>query len=62
MNSLSPDNAMLVDTAEAARRLGLSPSMVRKLTRQGQLPSVLIGRARRYRVADLAAIAQSGAA
>ena len=44
---------LLVDAAEAARLLAISPRTLWTLTRAGQLPAVRIGRAVRYAVADL---------
>ena len=43
----------LVNTKQAAHLLGVSPGMVRKLTRQGALNPRRIGRAVRYAESDL---------
>ena len=54
----------LVNTRQAAHLLGVSPSMVRKLARQGALDKRHIGRAVRYAESDLEALvrpADSGA-
>jgi excisionase family DNA binding protein len=49
------DAQILVDLAEAARRLSLSPRSIQNLIFGGELPSLLIGRARRIEVSALAA-------
>ena len=52
--STSPKSPVLaVPPAEAARLLGLSPQMIYKLIRLGQLRTVNIGRTRRVPVIEL---------
>lgn len=48
-------DVLLVDTAEAARRLSISIRGVERLTADGELPAVKIGARRLYRAADLVA-------
>lgn len=52
-----PDTAnippLALRSAEAARSLGLSLSTLERLTRSGDIPSVLIGRCRVYEVETL---------
>ena len=48
-----PDTVTLLDTREAARRLSLAPETIRLLVRRGEIPVVRIGRAVRFRIADL---------
>ena len=44
---------ILIDVAEAARRLAIGRSHLYRFLESGELPSLLIGRCRRIRVADL---------
>ena len=44
---------LLVDRREAARLLGISAGSVDNLRTRGELPSIKIGAARRFDVADL---------
>lgn len=46
----------LISTAEAGRRLGLSPRRVRALITEGRLPARRIGRDYLIRAADLAGV------
>lgn len=57
-----PPSPILVDVYAVAEMLSMSVAMVHKLTRTGQLPSVKVGRLRRYRVSDLERIAMDGIA
>lgn len=51
---------ILVDTRQAATMLGIAPRTVDKYRHLGAIPSVQIGTARRYRVADLMAWIDAG--
>jgi excisionase family DNA binding protein len=51
------DTATTVPVAEAARRLGLGRTKVNELISSGDLPSVLVGKRRLLRPADLEAFA-----
>jgi excisionase family DNA binding protein len=51
---------LVVDEYAAAEMLSLSVSMIRKMRRTGQLPAVKFGRAVRYSVDDLRALASYG--
>ncbi len=53
-----PDDVLLVRIAEAARMLGVSPGMVRKMIADGRLSTVRLGRAVRLRRADVEALAR----
>ncbi|MCA9099831.1 MAG: helix-turn-helix domain-containing protein [Planctomycetales bacterium] len=44
---------LVVNRAEAAKRIGVSPTMIDRWRREGRLPSVLIGSERRFRTADI---------
>jgi excisionase family DNA binding protein len=43
----------LIDSAQAAELLGCSVPTVERLTRSGAIPSVKVGRLRRYRPSEL---------
>ncbi len=58
MTTNIPTPAILVDAREAARRLAISTRTLWTLTDDGTMPVVRIGRAVRYRVADLEAYAE----
>ena len=45
----------LVNTLEAARRLGISPRTLWSLRQTGQIPGIQIGKSVRYEIADLKA-------
>jgi excisionase family DNA binding protein len=49
--------SILLTSRQAAEAMSLSPSYVFKLTQQGKIPAVRIGRAVRYRPEDLQAFA-----
>ncbi len=51
---------VLIDTRQAASMLGIAPRTLDKYRNLGAIPSVLIGTARRYRVADLMAWIDAG--
>ncbi len=53
------DQALLT-IPDVARRLGLSPSTVRRLVRRGELPRIRVGRSVRFREADLTELIDSG--
>ena len=53
---------VLVTRAEAARMLSVSERMVWRLTAEGVLPAVRIGRCVRYRPSDIACWAERAAA
>jgi excisionase family DNA binding protein len=56
-----PDDAsVLVSIAQAADRLGVSVSSVKRLVGSGALPSVCVGRARRVHRDDLEGFARRG--
>lgn len=52
-------NEQMLDVHEAARFLGLSVSTLERRTRDGSIPSIKIGRLRRYRRSDLVNIADA---
>ena len=47
---VTPDSPLLIDAAEAAKRLSISPRKLWSLTDSGEIPHVRIGRAVRYPV------------
>src|SRR5262249_10548236 len=53
MSKPSPSSPILVDPREAARLLSISPRKLWQLTKDGEIPSLKIGKSVRYRVADL---------
>lgn len=53
MNAEASSRKLLIDTTQASQLLSLSPRTVWTLTARGDLPSVRIGRAVRYRIADV---------
>lgn len=55
MTKPPPKSPILIDSREAARLLSISPRKLWELTNVGEIPSLRIGRAVRYRVADLEA-------
>jgi excisionase family DNA binding protein len=57
-----PEARELLTVPEAARRLSLSSRMIYKLASAGALRLIKIGRSSRVRAADVAAIAERGAA
>ncbi len=50
-------NDVMLDALAAAELLGCSVPTIERLTKSGAIPSVKIGRLRRYRRADLLALA-----
>jgi len=54
------DDVLVVDVTEAARRLSISESMVRKLARTGRLKVRHIGHRALYAPSDLARLALGG--
>jgi excisionase family DNA binding protein len=52
-------NEQMLDVHEAARLLGLSVSTLERRTRDGSIPSIKIGRLRRYRRSELVNIADA---
>lgn len=58
MTSAPQERPLLVNTREAARMLCISERTLWTLTQEGRIPSLKIGRAVRYRVADLEAWTQ----
>ncbi len=50
----------LIDVHEAARLLGCSVPTVERLVRHGKIPSVKLGRLRRFRRADLLGVSDKG--
>lgn len=48
-----PDADCMLNTHEAARLLGCSVATVERLSRNGSLPSIKVGRLRRFRKSDL---------
>lgn len=58
METLTQAGAILVDSREAARRLAVSGRTIWSMANDGRLPVCRIGRAVRFRVADLEAFAQ----
>lgn len=52
---IGPPPALLLTAAEAAKALAISPRKLWEITNCGELPAVRIGRAVRYRPADLVA-------
>lgn len=57
----NPDDRML-KVSEAAGRLGLSVRMIHRLVATGDLPKVKFGKAARFRLSDVEALMQRGAA
>lgn len=57
--SMTAADAML-DLHGAADLLNCSPSTIERRTRAGELPSVKVGRLRRYRRSDLLALDEKG--
>jgi excisionase family DNA binding protein len=55
---LAPTGASMVDVSEAARRLGLGTTSVKKLIAAGELRSALIGRRRKVPVSAIEAYVQ----
>lgn len=51
---------MLIDSKQAASMLGIAPRTLDKYRHLGAIPSLLIGTARRYRVAELMAWIDAG--
>jgi excisionase family DNA binding protein len=51
--SRRPDDDVLIDVHAVASLLGCSVPTVERLAKSGELPSVKIGRLRRYRRADV---------
>ena len=63
MSSGSPTvNDRLVKVAEAADLLGVSVRMVHRLVATGDLHKVKLGKAARFRLSDVEALMQKGAA
>ncbi len=58
---LNPDDRLL-KACEAAELLGLSVRMIHRLVSTGDLPKVKLGKAARFRLSDVQALMQSGAA
>lgn len=56
--SKTASGALLVDTAEAGRLLGLGRSSIVNLADSGELPRVRLGRAVRFSTADVEALVQ----
>jgi hypothetical protein len=54
------DQGGLIDTNKAAALLSVSPSMVAKLRRSGDLETVHVGRAARVRLSDVERIISEG--
>lgn len=54
------DGNGLIDVHGAARLLGCSVATVERLVRVGRIPSVKVGRLRRFRRADLLALNEKG--
>lgn len=54
------DGDGLIDVHDAARLLGCSVPTVERLVRDGKIPSVKVGRLRRFRRADLLALNKKG--
>lgn len=54
-----PMSAHLVTYEQAARRLAVSPRTVRRLTKDGELPTVKVGSSPRVHVRDLETFAES---
>ena len=57
VTSVPSDNATMVPVADAAQRLGLGRTKVNELIQSGELPSVMVGKRRLLRPADLEAFA-----
>jgi excisionase family DNA binding protein len=62
MTKPPPKPPILVDSREAARLLSISPRKLWELTKSGEIPSLRIGRAVRYRMADIEAWTERQAA
>lgn len=60
MTGMDPDP--MGDRHQAAKWLGVSVATVERLTRSGAIPSVKLGRLRRYRRSDLTGNRKGGAA
>ena len=56
-SNTSADDAVMVDVPETARRTGLGVTSVKKLIAAGDLASIVVGRRRLVRVADIDAFA-----
>ncbi|MBM3967715.1 MAG: helix-turn-helix domain-containing protein [Planctomycetes bacterium] len=56
------DTDALVDVYRAAELIGCSVPTIERLTRSGVIPSMKIGRLRRYRPSDLLGKSKGGAA
>lgn len=54
------DGDGLIDVHAAARLLGCSAPTVERLVRDGRIPSIKVGRLRRFRRADLMALNEKG--
>lgn len=52
----------LLERAEAARRLNISPRLLWRLTRKGAIPAVRLGRAIRYCPKAIAEVIEKGGA
>ena len=59
MSSVKPiltlDGAALLNETEAAIFMKISPSTIIRMREKNEIPSVKMGKSRRYRVSDLAA-------
>ncbi len=53
------DNNYLITAYETAERLGCTEKMVRKMARDGRLPSVKVGALLRFRPADIEAFVEA---
>lgn len=51
--------ALLLTPTDAADRLGVSPKHLRRLSADGRIPAVQVGRHRRYRPADIDAFLEA---
>ena len=50
---MAPDESMWLGTAQAARRLGITPRTLYRLIDEGELPAYKFGRVIRLRVSDV---------
>ena len=50
---MAPDETMWLGTAQAARRLGITPRTLYRLIDEGELPAYKFGRVIRLRVSDV---------
>jgi excisionase family DNA binding protein len=50
---VAPEPTQLLTAEQVAERWQMTPQAIYRMTREGQIPHVALGRYRRYRLADL---------